>query len=339
MKYGAEFRPLLLHVQGQNLLEDKGAKSKIVADGAASDPVIVETGHPSSNPVHMWLLLLFIGIVWGATFSLAKIAAEGGGHPLGINLWQSAIGAFALVVIGLASGQFSKIKSSQVPFYLACGIFGMAVPGTLFYYAASRVSPGVLSITIATVPLMTVVAAALLSVEKLQAGRVLGLVLGIASIILLVGPKGSLPDPAAIPWIFVVLLAAACYATENMVIALYTPKGITALTVAAGMYIAATLILMPMVMATGTFVPVNWPFGDAEWSIIMLSICSITAYSLFVVLIINAGPVFGSQTAYVVTISGVIWGILIFDEHHSIWLWVSVFVMLMALFMVRPVSR
>ena len=35
-----------------------------------------------------WFLLLFMGVAWGLTFSLAKIAAEGGGQPLGINYWR-----------------------------------------------------------------------------------------------------------------------------------------------------------------------------------------------------------------------------------------------------------
>jgi drug/metabolite transporter (DMT)-like permease len=287
----------------------------------------------------MWVLLLFTGIIWGATFSLAKIAADGGGHPLGINYWQALIGAFVLLVIGLVSGQFSKIKSNQIPFYLTCGVLGTVIPGTLFYYAASRVSPGVLSITVATVPLMTVVAAVMLGVEKLQASRILGVVFGIVSIFLLVGPEESLPDPAAIPWVFVALLSAVCYSAESLVLALRTPAGITTITIAAGMYIAAALIMTPLVIFSGTFVPLAWPLGDVEWAIITLAVCSVAAYSLYIVLIINAGPVFGSQTAYVVTISGVIWGILIFDEHHSIWLWASVFVMMLALFLVRPAGR
>jgi len=57
---------------------------------------------------------------------------------------------------------------------------------------------------------------------------------------------------------------------------------------------------------------------------------------LFIFLIVHAGPVFASQTAYVVTISGVFWGVVIFGEHHSAWIWASLVAMMMALTLVTP---
>jgi len=53
-------------------------------------------------------------------------------------------------------------------------------------------------------------------------------------------------------------------------------------------------------------------------------------------LVIFAGPVFASQTAYVVTLSGVLWGIMIFNDEHSLWVWLSLGVMMLALALVAP---
>ena len=161
-----------------------------------------------SMPLFWWALLLFLGTVWGVTFSLAKIATEGGGHPLGITYWQSLIGAAFLIALSLATRQKLPMKRGNVLVYVACGLLGSIIPGVLFFYAASRVSPGVLSITIATVPLMTFAAAALLGIEKFRVGRVLGVIFGALSIVLLVAPKESLPDPSAVPWVLAALLAA-----------------------------------------------------------------------------------------------------------------------------------
>jgi drug/metabolite transporter (DMT)-like permease len=52
---------------------------------------------------------------------------------------------------------------------------------------------------------------------------------------------------------------------------------------------------------------------------------------LFLYLIRYAGPVFASQTAYVVTLSGVLWGIMIFDADHSLGVWMSLGGMMLAL--------
>lgn len=286
--------------------------------------------------VWAWSLLLLMGVIWGLTFSLAKIATEGGGHPLGINYWQSLVGALFLATVMFATRSRLPLKRDNIMFYVACGLLGSIIPGLLFFYAASRVSPGVLSITVATVPMLTFAAAAVLGVEKLQRVRVLGILLGGLSIILLVGPKESLPDPTVAVWVLVPLISAACYAAENMVVALRIPQGAGAFTVAGGMYIAATLITTPLVIATDTFVPLAWPWGTVEWAIIGMAAISAVAYSLYIYLIVHAGPVFASQTAYLVTFSGVLWGVAIFDEQHSVWIWASLAVMLVALMLVSP---
>lgn len=283
-----------------------------------------------------WLLLLFMGVLWGATFSLAKIAADGGGHPLGINFWESMIGALVLIIVMLVTRRRLPMKRENVLFYGVCGMLGSVIPGILFFYAASRVSPGVLSITVATVPLLTFLAAAALGVEKFQIGRILGVVFGGISILLLVGPEESLPDPAAVPWVLAALIAAVCYSAENMVVAMRMPDNASAVTVTGGLFIAATLIMAPFVFSMDVFVPLPWPWGPVEWAIVGMGVISVTAYSMFIFLIAHAGPVFASQTAYVVTFSGVFWGVMIFDEQHSHWIWISLAIMLAALALVRP---
>ncbi len=57
---------------------------------------------------------------------------------------------------------------------------------------------------------------------------------------------------------------------------------------------------------------------------------------MFFYTIKTSGPVFASQCAYVVTIAGVIWGIIVFAEEHSLWVWSSVIVMLLGLMLVNP---
>jgi drug/metabolite transporter (DMT)-like permease len=290
----------------------------------------------SYKPLLAWALLIFCGVAWGLTFSLAKIIADGGGHPLGINFWQSLIGASILITLSFLTRQKFKITRHTLLFFIVCGLLGSVVPGVIYFYAASKVSPGILSITIATVPLITFGTAAALGAEKVQIGRITGVVLGIISILALVAPDESLPDPTVIPWIFAALIAAFCYSGENLIVALRAPVGLSALSMATGLFIAAAAMMAPMVVASDAFVPFNWPWGQVEWAMVGMAIVSVTAYSLYIYLIVYSGPVFASQTAYLVTISGVIWGIAIFNEQHSNWIWVSLAIMIMALALVSP---
>lgn len=53
----------------------------------------------------------------------------------------------------------------------------------------------------------------------------------------------------------------------------------------------------------------------------------------------SAGPVFASQTAYVITLAGMFWGILLLGERHSLYVWGALVLMLTGLALVRPRER
>ncbi len=94
-----------------------------------------------------------------------------------------------------------------------------------------------------------------------------------------------------------------------------------------------------MVAATDSFVALAWPWGAVEWAIVGRGAVSAVALGLYIFLINHAGPVFASQVAYLVTLFGVIWGMLIFDERHSLWVWLSLIMMMAGLALVTPRKR
>lgn len=286
-----------------------------------------------------WVVLLFLGLAWGLTFSLAKIATSGGAHPLGITLWQALFGAVFLGGVSLLRRTRISRAPRALQIYVICGLLGTVIPGVLFFYAASRVPAGVLSITVTVVPILTFLLAALFGLDRFAFLRVLGVLCGAAAVALLVAPEQSLPDPGAAPWVLAACLASACYAGENLVLALRMPDGANPFMVTCGMFLAATLMLAPVVIATDSFVALAWPWGLVEWAIFGMAVVSAVAYGLYIYLIGQAGPVFASQVAYAVTLAGVLWGMVLFGERHSTWIWLSLVLMLAGLALVTPRKR
>ena len=103
-----------------------------------------------------------------------------------------------------------------------------------------------------------------------------------------------------------------------------------------GSNIVAVIFLIPVTSWMGVGVPVSWVFSSAGMAISTIALISTVAYLIFFYTIKTAGPVFASQCSYVVTISGVLWGMVIFSEVHTIWLWLSVVVMMAGLALVTP---
>ena len=106
--------------------------------------------------------------------------------------------------------------------------------------------------------------------------------------------------------------------------------------VLCGMLLMSTLVMAPVTAATGSFVPLSWPWGLVEAMMLAMAVINVISYGLFVYLVTRAGPVFASQMAYVVTLSGVLWGMALFAEQHSLWIWAALLLMMASLTLVKP---
>ena len=105
-------------------------------------------------PYFPWLVITSMGVCWGLTFSLAKIATGAGGSAFGIAFWQAAISALIVYCFSLSRNPF-QFPKSHLRLIVAVALLGAAIPNVLFFLAASHVPAGVLAITTALVPGVT----------------------------------------------------------------------------------------------------------------------------------------------------------------------------------------
>jgi drug/metabolite transporter (DMT)-like permease len=283
-----------------------------------------------------YFLILFIGVVWGATFSLARLATEGGAHPLGLTFWQTFGGGIMLLGVCAVRRKWPVINRRFVLFYLVVGSFGSVLPGTLFFYAAPHVPAGILAITVATVPLLTYGASWLLRIDRFSVKRVSGIVAGLMAIVLLVAPDTSLPEPAMAGWVLIVLLASVFYTAENIYVDVYVPEDADMVALLAGALVLAGVLVLPVVLSLDAFVPLSGKWAQTEWAIVALAVVGSIAYTCFLMLIKSSGAVFASQAGYVVTLAGVLWGVIIFGETHSGWVWLAMCLIMIGLALVTP---
>lgn len=214
-------------------------------------------------------------------------------------------------------------------------IVGTTLPATLYFYAAIRVPAGILALTIALVPILTYGAALCFRSESFSLLRIAGIGFGFFGIALLTRPD-ALPDPAMLPWIMVALLCAVCYTTENMFVELCIPSDVNMEGLLFGGLLVSSLILIPVVLISDSYVPISIPFGATEWSVFAMAIINCMAYLAFLYLIQHCGAVFASMMGYVVTLAGVVWGIILFNEQHSVYVWTTLGLLLIGMVLVKP---
>jgi len=288
------------------------------------------------NRIWAWGILLFLGTVWGLSFSLMKIVVSGGAHPFGVSLWQSLLGSLFLVSFTIIRRKKIPLHKQALLFYLICGLIGNAIPSVLFYTSAIKLPAGVLSLTVASVPMLTFVFSAFFGLESFKLIRIVGVLFGVLAVSMLVLPQQSLPDPSAAIWVLVAFGAPVCYATQNVIVAKRMPRNFDTYQLTCGMLIAAAMMMSGVVFLTDSFAPLHWPPGPVDFAIFGMATINAVAMGLFFLLIKHAGPLFASQVGYLVTFCGIAWGIVLFSEQHSYWIWLAVIAMLAGLAMVSP---
>ena len=280
--------------------------------------------------------LAYMGIAWGLSFSVAKLATTDGTTPIGIAFWQSLLAGLLLLGYVQFRGRRLAITWPTIKLYIIVALLGTAIPSVCFYYAAARLSAGVLAITVTLVPILTYGLALLMRSEMFSATRLTGIMLGTVSIFLLVAPDNSLPDSASLIWVLLACFSSLCYAIENIYLAKRGTDDIGAIRLACGTCLCSAAMLAPVGIATNNLFMLDLSNSLITSSIVILAVINATAYSAFVACIAVAGPLFASQVGYIVTLAGVFWGITIFDETHSIWVWASLVTMLFGLMLVSP---
>ena len=283
-----------------------------------------------------WFLLLFMGVAWGLSFSLARIAVSAGGMAFGITFWQNVLCAAILLAYTCARRRPLPVSARHIRFYFVVALLGTSIPASCFYLAAEFVPAGVLSITVTLIPILTYAIALAMGKEDKSAIRMTGIACGTVAILLLVLPETSLPDRAAIPWVLLACVSSVCYALENIYLAQPGTHETGPVRTACGMNIVSAVIMAPVAIGTGQMFMPSLPLGALEWAVIGLAVITAGAYTAFILVINIAGPLFASLCGYLITLAGVFWGIALFGETHSPWVWASLVVMLVGLALVTP---
>jgi drug/metabolite transporter (DMT)-like permease len=294
-----------------------------------------EAGHIVTR-FGMYGPLALLGTFWGFSFSMAKVAAGGGGAPIGIALSATCIGALILLAVSRLKGIRLPLRRNYLAYYLATGTCGIALPSTAFYSAAFHLPAGVLSMAVATSPMLTYALAMMLGMERPEGRRLIGLALGLAGVALLVLPGRALAGGVDPLWLGVALVAPACYAVNGILGARFRPPDGVNIGLACGMLMAAALILALIAVPGGLTVSMLPPWNISHLAILILGSISGGAFILFFYILTRAGPVFFSQVGYIVTGTGVVWGMVLFGERHGLVVWLALAVIIAGVALVQP---
>lgn len=286
----------------------------------------------------IWLsgLLALLGAGWGLTQPLSKVAVSTGHGHFGLIFWQMVIGAIVLGGISVVRGRGLPLGRAPLAVCVLIALIGTIIPNSTSYKAIFVLPSGILSILLSLIPMIAFPIALVLGLERFSLRRFLGLGLGLFGVLLLVLPEASLPDAAMIAWIPLALVAPVCYAFEGNYVARWGTAGLDAIQLLFGASLVGSLLSLPLALGTGQFINPLIPWGAPEWALVSSSVIHALVYASYVWLVRRAGAIFAVQVSYLVTGFGVFWAMLLLGESYSSYIWASLGLISLGVFLVQP---
>lgn len=253
--------------------------------------------------------LISLAAIWGGSFIFMRIASPILGPVITADL-RVLIGALVLIAyFAIAKVPFPLRQHWKL--LLLFGGIGTALPFLCFSFAALHIPAGYSAVLNGTTPFFGAFFAMLWGGEKLTVRKVCGLLLGMAGVALVVELVKFDFTINSILALAAGSLAAACYGLTNVLIRKYGSH-IPSMTMAAGVLLFASLWLAPLV----PFNPVRADITlAAAGSLLALgAICSGLAFLLYFKLLANVGVTKALTVTQLVTVFGLLWGLLFFRE-------------------------
>ena len=273
---------------------------------------------PASAGLKNWLLLIALGVIWGASFMGSKFALTGY-PPLWVAAFRIVIGAVALTILAYALGrrlpEWNGPDGKRIWLHaLGMAVFTNAVPFTLLSWGQVYVTSGFAGITMAVVPLLVLpLAHFLVPGDVMGLRKVIGFAIGFVGTVVLIGLdafefSGASWEPIAR---LACVGAACCYAIGSIITRLCPPTSNMGFA-AAGLILASVLILPVALIVEGvpTFAPLPAMLGVAFLGLFTTALATI----MLVTVINSAGPSFLSLVNYQVPIWAVVFGVVLLGE-------------------------
>lgn len=265
-------------------------------------------------------MLVTLSILWGGSFFFIEVLVK---HlpPLTIVTFRVGLAAIALWgIVLLRKIPLPKTRQHWGGLFVV-GLINNAVPFLLITWGQTQINSGLASILNATTPFFTVVVAgALLSDERVTRGKLLGVLIGLAGIVVLFGPDAARGLSGSVLGQLAVMGAATSYAFAGVFSRRFKAWGLSPLMIATGQVTMATFMLLPIMLyvdrpfsilgGTGFAMPI-----EAVGAIAGLAFFStVIAYIIYFRLLASAGATNAALVTFLIPISAILLGVTILGE-------------------------
>ena len=268
-------------------------------------------GHmPQSPTLTNWLHLLILGVIWGGTFMFISVALQDYG-PITVACARTVLGAMSLLILMKVLGSAWPTRET-LPYLIWIGVFSTALPFMLLSWGLLKVPSSFAGISMASVPLFILPIAHFFSNEPLTMRRTIGVLMGFAGVVVLIGPSSmSMGDGIIFLGQLSCLGAALCYAISSIQARNCPP--VDPLSMSAVSLLFGSVLMVPLMLIFEGAPTIQGPLPTT--AVVLLGLLP-TAFATYlrVLIIRSAGSVFMSFVNFLVPLWALFFGVFLLSE-------------------------
>jgi drug/metabolite transporter (DMT)-like permease len=293
------------------------------------------------SPRH-FAYFMALGLFWGMSPALYK-------HLANINMPPIHTVAITGLGVGLILWAMVSFRNgtAHIPWYVhrygaACA-FLMNIPFGINLYLARHVPPTELAVIITTSPFFNYLVALATGWEHMNTRKLAGIAFGFASTVVLILSRESTLEGKFSWWLLSAFSVPLLYCVYNAFAARAFPKGADTLQLGTAESIWSGLLCMPIVLLFAPFGGDGHPPLSGYWILFGVILMWVIERIAYFVLIREKGAVYTVQATYVATPMAVLIAIMFFGGGNDLWLFVSVALLMVALYLnnsssIRPAA-
>ena len=277
-------------------------------------------------------MLAAAAVIYGAIFTVNKLAATAGVPPLAYSFWQSFGAGVVLWLVLTLNGERLGVTRQHLVGYVVIGALVIGIPITLLTYIAPRLPAGVMTLVLALSPPFTFMLSVLGRLERFRVMGLFGLLCGFVGVVVMVAPGATLGSPDAWKWFLLALAAPLLFASSNVAAAVLRPPAASSAAMGAGVLFGSSLVLLPVMLITGQ----GWfpqAFDDGAIGTLIAIAINAAFLVLFFEIIRRAVPTFFAQFNYLAVLAGVAWGGIVFGERLTLTFFLAMVLMFVGVFL------
>ena len=279
-----------------------------------------------------FLYFIFLGVFWGLSQSLYKEMALLGVPPSHVIVYTGIGVGLGLMLAAWSSNTAMTFNRTTVLFGLGCSIL-MNVPFGAGLYLIRHVPATEMAIIVSTAPLFNYTIALLTRRENAVPRRLLAVVAGfLSSAVLILSREGMLSGNISW-WTILAFTVPLLYTAYNWFAAHYWPEEADVFSIGALESFWSAIVVVPFML----YYEAPWsnvtPQLFAYWTVLVAGVMWIIERIAFFTLIRDKGAVYTIQAVYISTPAAVVFAILFYGGGADLWLWVSLAILMLALWL------